>query len=157
VAGGLRGFDVDDPRLEAVWPEMEKLEQAKDWEPLVEMETQMWTDGPGQPSDRVDPDVRRRMVEWNMENYRAEQPANQPTQPDVPAAEALERLTMPTLFIWGTLDELGVLKSGEKLVSEVGGARSHVFDGVAHMVNLEKPAEFNQIVGDFLDEVDRGS
>jgi pimeloyl-ACP methyl ester carboxylesterase len=157
VAGGLRGFDVDDPRLEAVWPEMEKLEQAKDWEPLVEMETQMWTDGPGQPSDRVDPDVRRRMVEWNMENYRAEQPANQPTQPDVPAAEALERLTMPTLFIWGTLDELGVLKSGEKLVSEVNGARSHVFEGVAHMVNLEKPEEFNRIVGDFLDEVDRRS
>jgi pimeloyl-ACP methyl ester carboxylesterase len=64
---------------------------------------------------------------------------------------------MPTLFIWGTLDELGVLKSGEKLVSEVNGARSHVFEGVAHMVNLEKPEEFNRIVGDFLDEVDRRS
>jgi len=155
VAGGLRGFDVDDPRLVDVWPEMEKLEEAKDWPRLVEMETQMWTDGPGQPSDRVDPDVRRRMIQWNTENYAAEQPANQPTQPEVPAAEALDRLTMPTLFIWGTLDELGVLKAGEKLSTEVAGARLHVFDGVAHMVNLERPDEFNQLVGDFLDEVDR--
>ncbi len=62
---------------------------------------------------------------------------------------------MPTMFIWGTFDELGVLKSGEKLAAEVAGARSHVFEGVAHMVNLERPAEFNQLVGDFLDEVDR--
>ena len=157
VAGGLRGFDVDDPRLVDIWPEMEKLEEAKDWPRLVEMETQMWTDGPGQPADRVDPDVRRRMIEWNTENYHAEQPANQPTQPEIAAAEVLDRLTMPTLFIWGTLDELGVLKAGEKLTAEVSGARSHVFEGVAHMVNLEKPDEFNRLVGDFLDEVDRGS
>ena len=154
VAGGLRGFDVEDPRLVDIWPEMEKVEEAKDWPRLVEMETQMWTDGPGQPADRVDPDVRRRMVEWNTENYQAEQPANQPTQPDVPAAEILDRLTMPTLFIWGTLDELGVLKAGEKLVAEVAGARSQVYEGVAHMVNLELPAQFNALVGDFLDEVD---
>jgi 3-oxoadipate enol-lactonase len=157
VAGGLRGFDVDDPRLVAIWPEMEKLEEAKDWPRLVEMETQLWTDGPGQPADRVDPDVRRRMVEWNTENYQAEQPANQPTQPEVPAAELLDRLTMPSLFVWGTFDELGVLRSGEKLVAEVAGARSHVFEGVAHMVNLERPEEFNRLVGDFLDEVDRSS
>ncbi len=154
VAGGLRGFDVDDPRLVAIWPEMEKVEEAKDWPRLVEMETQMWTDGPGQSADRVDPDVRRRMIEWNTENYRAEQPANQPTQPDVAAVEVLDRLTMPTLFIWGTLDELGVLKAGEKLVAEVAGARSQVYEGVAHMVNLERPDEFNALVGGFLDEVD---
>jgi pimeloyl-ACP methyl ester carboxylesterase len=154
VAGGLRGYDVNDPRLVDIWPEMENLEEAKDWPRLVEMETQMWTDGPGQSADRVDPDVRRRMIEWNTENYRAEQPANQPTQPDVAAAEALDRLTMPTLFIWGTLDELGVLKAGEKLVAEVAGARSQVYEGVAHMVNLERPAEFNSLVGGFLDEVD---
>jgi pimeloyl-ACP methyl ester carboxylesterase len=154
VAGGLRGFDVDDPRLVDIWPEMEKLEEDKDWAALVEMETQMWTDGPGQPPDRVDPDVRRRMVQWNTENYLAEQPANQPTQPETPAVEILDRLTMPTLFIWGTLDELGVLEAGKKLAADVAGARSHVFEGVAHMVNLERPVEFNALVGDFFDEAD---
>ena len=155
VSGGLRGFETDDdPRLVAIWPEMERLEEQKEWERLVELETQIWTDGPGQPSDRVDPDMRRQMIEWNLENYRAEQAANQAIQPDVPAVQLLDRLTMPTFFMWGTLDEQPVGVAGQKLASEVDGARSHVFEGVAHMVNLERPEEFNRLVGDFLDEVD---
>ena len=155
VSGGVRGLETDeDPRLADVWPEMERLEEARDWEQLVELETRMWTDGPGQPADRVDPELRRRMVEWNLENYRAEQEANQAIQPDVPAAQLLDRLTMPTMFIWGTLDERPVGVAGETLAAEVRGARSHVFEGVAHMVNLERPAEFNRLVGDFLAEVD---
>ena len=56
--------------------------------------------------------------------------------------------------IWGTLDELGVPKPGAKLVSEVAAARSQVYGGVAHMVNLERPAELNALVDGFLDEVD---
>ena len=158
VAGGIRGFETeDDPRLVALWPEMEQLEEAKDWEPLVELETQVWTDGPGQPADRVDPDLRRKMIQWNLESYRAEQPANQPMQPDGPAAERLAEIKVPVLAMWGTLDELPVLRSGEKLAAEVRGARTHVFDGVAHMVNLERPAEFNHLVRDFLDEVEADS
>ncbi len=154
VAGGVRGFDVDDPRLTDTWPEMERLEEARDWEPLVELETQVWTDGPGQPADRVEPSVRKRMVEWNMENYRAAQPANQPTNPDFVTAELLGGIRVPVLAMWGTFDEAGVPQAGEKLAAEVPGARSHVFEGVAHMVNLERPEEFNSLVGDFIDEVD---
>jgi 3-oxoadipate enol-lactonase len=154
VAGGLRGFEVEDPRLTDLWAAMERLEEAHDWEPLVDMETRLWVDGFGEPEDRVDPGVRKKMIQWNLENYRAEQPANQPIQPDSPAAEHLDALTMPTLFMWGTLDELGVIRSGEKLAAEVPGARSKVFEGVAHMVNLERPEEFNRIVGEFVDEVD---
>ena len=150
VAGGLRGFNVEDPRLTEMEKELERLEEARDWEVLVDLETQIWTDGLGRPQDRVDPEVRRRMIAWNLENYRADQQANQPIQPEVPAAERLHELTMPTLFVWGTLDELGVIRSGEKLAAEVDGARSHVFEGVAHMVNLERPADFSRLVADFL-------
>ena len=156
VAGGVRGFEAeDDPRLVGLWPEMERLEEAKDWEPLVELETQIWTDGPGQPADRVDPELRRRMIQWNLENYRAEQTANQPIQPDVLAAQRLVNISVPVLAIWGTFDEAPVLQGGAKLAAEVHGARSHVFEGVAHMVNLERPAEFNRMVREFLDEVER--
>jgi 3-oxoadipate enol-lactonase len=154
VAGGLRGFDVEDPRVTEFEEGLERLEEARDWEPLVELETQLWTDGFGQPQDRVDPEVRRKMIEWNLENYRADQQANQPIQPEIPAAELLDRLSMPALFTWGTLDVLGVIRSGEKLAAEVAGARSHVFEGVAHMVNLERPEEFNRLVADFLADVD---
>ena len=114
VAGGLRGFEVEDPRLTDLWAQMEALEEGRDWDPLVELETKLWVDGFGEPEDRVDPEVRRKMIQWNLENYLADQQANQPIQPKSPAAEHLDVLTMPTLFMWGTLDELGVLRSGEK-------------------------------------------
>ncbi len=155
VASGIRGLELDeDERLKAVWPEMERLEQERQWEPLVELETQVWTDGPGQPADRVDPDVRRRMVEWNLENYRAEQPANQPIEPEIVAAEHLSEVTVPVMAVWGTADEGTVPLAGEHLVAAIPGARSHVFEGVAHMVNLERRDEFNRIVAEFIDGVD---
>ena len=158
VAGGLRGFEPpEDPRLQEMWPEMERLEEAKEYDRLVELETQLWTDGPGQPADRVEPELRAQMISWNRANYDAPQPSTGGVPPEIPAAELLDRLTMPTLFIWGTYDELPVLAAGARLVSEVNGAQSHVFEGVAHMVNLERPAEFNQIVGDFLDAAERGA
>lgn len=155
VAGGVRGLDVpDDPRDEAVWHQTEELAKQKAWEQIVELETQLWTDGPDQPPTRVDPDVRRRMIEWNLESYRAEQEANQPIEPEIAAASALDRLKMPVLALWGTFDVTSTLRSGEWLVANLPGIRSHVFEGVAHMVNLERPAEFNRLVREFLDEAD---
>lgn len=156
VAGGIRGFDVDDPRLTETRDELERLEEARDWERLVELETQVWTDGPGQPPDRVEPELRRQMIAWNMENYLADQQANQAIPPELPAAERLHEIDVPVLAMWGTLDELRVLRSGEKLAGEVRGARSHAFEGVAHMVNLERPEEFNRLVGGFLADVEAG-
>jgi len=156
VAGAVRGLEVEeDPRDAAVSAAIEPLEAAHDWEAVVELDTRLWTAGPDQPTSRGDPEVRRKMVEWNLESYRAEQNPNQPIQPEVAAADAIDRLTMPILAMWGTLDVTTVLRCGEWLVANVPGIRSHVFEGVAHMVNLERPAEFNRLLRDFVDEVER--
>lgn len=154
VASGIGGFETDDPRLNDVWAEVERLYDAKDYEGVVELETQVWTDGPGQPPSRVDPELRRNMVEWNLANYRAEQEAEQVERLDPPAATRLSEVRVPTLVVWGLLDVAGMDKTGQKLATEIPNARSHVFDDVAHMVTLEKPAEFNKLLGDFLAEVD---
>ncbi|MEP7361031.1 MAG: alpha/beta fold hydrolase [Chloroflexota bacterium] len=156
VAGGVRGLDVeDDPRDAAVYAQVEPLAAAKDWDKIVKLETALWTDGPDQPPTRVDPDVRRRMVEWNLESYRAEQNPNQPIPPDIEAATALDRLTMPVLAMWGTLDVSSTLRSGEWLVANLPGIKSHVFEGVAHMVNLERPTDFNKLLREFLDAAEK--
>lgn len=158
VAGGVRGLQVpDDPRDEAVWHKSMELRKEKKWEEIVELETQLWTDGPDQPSTRVDPDVRRRMIEWNLENYRAEPPELENViAPEHEAATALDRLTMPVLAMWGTLDVTSTPAAGEWLVANLPGSKSHVFEGVAHMVNLERPADFNRLLREFLDGVERG-
>jgi pimeloyl-ACP methyl ester carboxylesterase len=158
VAAGVGGFESDDdPRLADMWPEIERLYEAKDYEKAVEIETQIWTDGPGQPSTRVDPDVRRRMFEWNLENFRAEQDAPQVQRLDPPAAQRLGEISVPTLVMWGLLDPIDTDAAGKKLVSDIPNVRSHVFPDVAHMISLEKPSEFNKLVIDFLDEVERSA
>ena len=66
IAGGVGGHEGPDAGVD--WDAVEKLYEEKRFDELVERETQIWTDGLGQPPDRVDPDVRRRMIEWNMDN-----------------------------------------------------------------------------------------
>jgi pimeloyl-ACP methyl ester carboxylesterase len=140
--------------MDATWTQMEGLEEAKDWVPLVELETQVWTDGFGQPPDRVRPDVRERMVRWNLENYRAEGGSGQPQPLQPPAAGRLADVKVPTLVTWGDLDVPDIPAGGAAMVSGIAGARQHVFEGAAHMINLEFPDEFNRLVLDFLAEAD---
>jgi pimeloyl-ACP methyl ester carboxylesterase len=96
------------------------------------------------------------MIQWNLESYRADQSPSQVTAPEFAAADHLDRLTMPVLAMWGTLDVTSTVKSGEWLAANLPGIRSRVFDGVAHMVNLERPAEFSQILREFLDQAEAG-
>lgn len=150
VGAGMSGFDSDDTSLTPLFDEMERLWKEKEYEQVVELETQMWTDGPRQSPTRVDPDVRRKMLEWNLENYRAEQEADKVERLDPPAVGRLAEVQIPTLVIWGRLDTSESNAAGEKLAAEIPGVKSHVFPDVAHMVSLEKPEEFNRLLTDFL-------
>ncbi|MEJ7753085.1 MAG: alpha/beta hydrolase [Candidatus Limnocylindrales bacterium] len=154
VASTPGGFEHEDAELDSLWTEMERLYEAKDWAALVEMETALWTDGPGQPTDRVDGGMRRRMVDWNLWNYRADPGEGKPQTLDPPAVGRLAEVSVPTLVMWGDLDESGVLAGSAALVAGIPDVRSHVFPDVAHMVSLERPEEFTQRVLEFLDSVD---
>ncbi len=61
VAAGLGGFEVEPtPQEIEVFTEQERLEEAKDWDAVIEGELRIWIDGIGQPADRV-PEIRRRV------------------------------------------------------------------------------------------------
>jgi 2-hydroxy-6-oxonona-2,4-dienedioate hydrolase len=55
-----------------------------------------------------------------------------------------------TLVVWGRQDELIPLASGKKLRDGIAGARLLVFDRCGHVPQIEKPAEFNQALIEFL-------
>jgi pimeloyl-ACP methyl ester carboxylesterase len=155
VASGVGGFESpDDPRVTEREAEIERLYELKDYERIVELETQIWTDGADQPPTRVDSGVRQRMTQWNLDNYRAEQENEHIERLTPPAVGRLGEVAVPTLVIWGTLDVSSVLLAGEKLAAEIPAARAHVYPNVAHMVTLEKPGEFNELLGGFLAEAD---
>lgn len=150
VAGGIRGYDPPNEPPASVFEEPERLLEAHDWEGLAEWETQYWVDGPGQPTDRVDPALRALVHGWILDNYRAEKEEGQPQVLEPPAAGRLGEIAVPVLSVVGDLDEAGIVATCRHLAEAVPGARFELVPGTAHMLNLEQPERFNRLVLEFL-------
>jgi pimeloyl-ACP methyl ester carboxylesterase len=134
---------------------MERLWQAEDWAPLAELETQVWVDGWGQPPTRVDPEVRRTVRDWILASYRAGKSEGKPQPLDPPAVQRLAEVRAPTLVMVGDVDEPGGVAAGRHLAASVAGSLLIEFPGVAHMIQLEEPERFNELVLGFLADIDR--
>lgn len=155
VAGRIGGFEPEvDPQTTAMFEEADRRWEAHDWDWLTDFETAYWVDGPGQPSNRVDPDIRRRVEQWIAANYRKELIEGQPQPLDPKANGRLSEIRVPTLVMVGDLDEAGTQEAGRHLVAAVADSHLEVFEGAAHMLGLEQPERFNRSVLDFLSEVE---
>ena len=152
VAAGLGGFQTPPtPDEQALWDEYDHRYEARDWDWIVNTETAFWVDGPRQPADRVPASIRDRVHEWIAQGYRdhwEEEPTAEPLEP--PAVNRLKEIHVPTLVMVGDLDEGGTIEACRKLANDIPGARFELFEGVAHMVNLEQPERFTRLVLDFL-------
>jgi 3-oxoadipate enol-lactonase len=151
ASGGVGGYDAPEEADASVWEEAERLEEARDWPALAEWETRYWVDGPGQPVDRVDPELRSLVHGWILSTYEAEKEEGTPIPLDPPANDRLDDLRAPLLVMYGTLDDPATKDSMRYLASRVPGARLDIFEGAAHLINLEQPARFNRMLREFLD------
>ncbi len=133
-----------------MFAEMEKRWEAKEFARLADLEVQMWVHGPGQRPQRVAPAIRERVREMILNNYLTHKVDGKPSVLDPPAAGRLGEMRIPTLVVLGDLDESGVLQAGDQIASGVRGARKVVIPGTVHMLSVEKPEEFTQVVLDFL-------
>ena len=140
AAGGIGGYQSPEGLPPETWDAPEKMWEAKDWDALAEWEADFWGSGPGQPADRV-PDVRAKVHEWVLANYRAEKEEGKPQVLDPPAIERLQALKAPLLVLLGTLDEPGTTAAMRHLAATVPGARLEELES-AHMLNLEHPERF---------------
>jgi pimeloyl-ACP methyl ester carboxylesterase len=122
-----------------------------DLEGATELNLRMWVDGPRRGPDEVDPEVRERVRVMQLDAFRMEMPSGvERVRLEPPAAGRLGELRVPTLAVAGQLDVPFVLGAAERIEREVPGARRVVVSDAAHMVNLERPAEFRRILEDFL-------
>ncbi len=71
-------------------------------------------------------------------------------QMEPPAIERLSEIRVPTLIVLGELDTPDFHLIADTLVSRIKGAKRIVIPDAGHIINMEKPAEFNKIVLDFL-------
>lgn len=64
--------------------------------------------------------------------------------------ESLQRITAPTLIVWGEQDVLVPLELGQALHLGIARSRLAIVPGAGHNVMYERPAEFNRLALDFL-------
>lgn len=150
VASGLGGYSF------RAWSEeqvaaIEAAEQEGDYERISEIEMQIWFDGPYRSARSVNRTARQKAYAMNLKalrNTAIAGPAVQSLEP--PAATRLSEIRVPTCVVVGELDVPGILEVADKLAQEIAGARKIVISDAAHLPNMEKPAEFNQHVLEFL-------
>ncbi|MDP1847616.1 MAG: alpha/beta fold hydrolase [Solirubrobacteraceae bacterium] len=63
--------------------------------------------------------------------------------------DLLARIAVPTLLIWGELDERSPLGVARQFERAIPGAKLVVLPGCGHVSNLEGPEQFNAAVRDF--------
>lgn len=66
------------------------------------------------------------------------------------AMEQVGRIRLPTLVVCGAEDQLTPAKYAEYLHRQIAGSRLRVIPRAGHMVMLERAAEFNAALADFL-------
>jgi 3-oxoadipate enol-lactonase len=67
--------------------------------------------------------------------------------------DLLTRVTVPSLVVVGADDEYTPVSDAEAMHAALPDSTLHVIDGSAHMPNLERPKEFNEVLGEFLARV----
>ena len=153
VAGIAHGLELDEePIPPPQWEEAVKAFQDGDLARTNELEVQMWMDGYGQPVGRAEQHLRekiRQMNEIALKNEKAAVGATE-TVLEPKAGGRLGELSAPVFFIHGDLDEPIIIPATHKMVAEIPQASQVVIRDTAHLPNLEKPAEFNQLIGAFI-------
>lgn len=157
VTAGVSGFRPSEdmmkqyPDVVRMYTSLDKAFEQHDIARAVEISLELWTDGPGRLPGQAAPDVRERVREMTTRNWtRPDDEAQAETPPvrlEPPAIGRLSQIAVPTLVI---LEEWDGPNPLEQLVAEIPGAKTVVMAGAAHHPFMEKPAEFNQIVLDFL-------
>jgi len=71
---------------------------------------------------------------------------------DYDIRERLPEIACPTLIVWGDGDRLITVKDADVFAELIPNSRKVVFADTGHMAMLERPAEFNALLADFLAE-----
>ena len=153
VAPGGALFDGPPETFRPVWAaEVEALDRG-DLDAAVEINLRAWLDGPRRSPEAVDPATRAfvgamqreafELPEWDAE--LAPEFELVPT-----AARRLAELTCPVLVVVGDADDDAIIELGARIAREAPDARLAVWPEVGHLLTLERPAAFAELLADFV-------
>lgn len=147
VSSGLSGYQFESEFYIEQRDIMIQAWRAGEFDEVVEGFQRCWTDGPNRAPDDVDPEVRekvRAMARNGLEH------AMEGRTIDPPAIDRLDELELPMLLVIGELDMPGIHEIADMVVAANPNAELVKIPDVAHMVNMEKPDEFNELLIGYL-------
>ena len=150
VSSGLSGYEFRDSTLKVNQKKQSDAAARKDMNGYIEYFQRSWTDGPRRTPEQVNRDVRQKVRDMIKATLSKPEPDNTSVPLGPPALGRLSSIRIPTLFVLGDLDNPGIQEISVLVLKGIAGSRKVVIKGAAHMVNMEKPEEFNEVVGEFL-------
>ena len=102
------------------------------------------------PYSRVAPDVAEKIVNGMAKVGAAVQLNDFRCCDKFDVMDKVSQITVPTLVITGTEDDMTPLKYSHHLADKIAGARLVIIEGATHHCLLEKPVEANRAIEAFL-------
>lgn len=130
-----------------VWDERIETVRQSGMEAVVEGTIDRWftREGQQQMPDVVDK-IRRMVLNTPVEGFCASCAAIR----DMDLREAIGSITAPTQIMVGENDQGTPVSAAELIHQRISGSRLHVVKDGAHLINVEKAAEFNRTLLGFL-------
>ena len=152
--GALLGEAPDSFR--PIWAaEVDALDRG-DLDGAVDINLRAWVDGPRRGPEAVAPEVRAFVGRMQREAFEIPEwdPEEAPEHELAPpASKRLAELTCPVLVVVGEADDPAIVAVAERIVAEVPDGRLVVWPDVGHMLPLERPASFAELVASFVASV----
>lgn len=150
ICSALGGYEFTDEATEQKDAAADTALANGDIAQAVELNLQLWVDGPWRTAAQVNPIARERVREMLTQLCHQPEDTGERQSLEPAAITHLNEIGVPTLVISGDQDVPDMLTIADLLAAGISGAEKVVMPGVAHLPNLEKPEEFNQIILDFL-------
>ena len=138
------------------WRSLGQAMDAGQVEHALDIELDMWLDRRNLRSEPVRDEVRQQIRRMNARAYElaSDAPNRKPLRP--PALSRLDQIRVPVLIVTGNLDMTDIDSIAKRLERGLPLVERIVVPDTAHLLNMEQPDRFNEIVRGFLREHDEG-
>jgi 3-oxoadipate enol-lactonase len=158
VAAGVSGYESSSDNNESfsaeleIFKYMDELWEKKAWDELTDLQVHVWADGPSQPEGRAPSDLRDYMKQVIRAGFERQDGEATPVPLEPPAIKRLKDISQPTLIMVGEYDSWHSQAVADELECQIPHNHKVGIPGVAHMIPMERPDVFNQLVQNFLKE-----
>jgi pimeloyl-ACP methyl ester carboxylesterase len=125
----------EDSPTALLFAEVAAAQEQEDLAAMVELEAQLFLDGPEAPAGRVSGPVRELFIEMDLKAEQAEDPGE--PRNEEPAWPRLKQITVPVLVLTGRLDVDHLQALNPALAKHLPDGHHQWLEGVAHVPHLE--------------------